>query len=59
MSLKGTGCCVAVTIEAMPRRRLGRPRGSRWGVFAGFSRQMARENRESMTGREERRRFKI
>ena len=49
ISLKGAGCCVAVEAEAMPRPRLGRPRGKRRGGFAGFSRQTARGKRKSMT----------
>ena len=46
MSAKGTGCCEAVTAEAMPRRRLGRPWGTRRVGFTAFSRQIARRSRK-------------
>ena len=38
MSSKGTGCCVAVTAAAIPRRCLGNPRSKRWGGLGDFSR---------------------
>ena len=57
MSSKATGCCEAVTAEAIPRRCLG-PRSKRRAGFADFSRQIARGSRRSMTGRTARKRSK-